>query len=396
MAESKLLLAGVALLVVACGSEHVSRQSRIDRESRGACYSFVSLGNRPGVVVDLDDSGRVLVRSPGPDAAYAFVWHAGALTELPPVGAAMSVDVTDLNNAGDVVGSSGDSAVEWQAGVAHAIPTPGRRSVAHAINDAGHAVGGYEDDDGRWHAFIHRDGATSELPTPGRSVVAVGINESDDVLAYETTSDTTVRALLLRKGTVVEVGEGFDKSSLQINARGQILGNARLGDGHVHAMLWTEGVLRDLAPDRGRDVWAARLNDRGDVVGHTDETLPTFPFSTVLPFRWSAGVFTVLDSQGFLAGEALDLDERGNAVGHLFWRTGSRAALWSDGVATVLPDASGPSALHPHAVADRINESGVIAGSDAVTDDVRHPFVLIPERCPPNDAGPPEPDEPTE
>lgn len=46
-------------------------------------------------------------------------------------------------------------------------------------------------------------------------------------------------------------------------------------------------------------------------------------------------------------------------------------------------------------VADRINESGVIVGSDVGSDGVRHPYVLIPDRCPPssNDGGPPEPPE---
>jgi len=407
MTQTKSLhvLISAALLVacsqVACSQGRTAGERRTnDRQLRAQCYSLITFGARTGVVVDLDDTGRVLVDEGDPGGA--FVWRSGKMTEMAPLGTASGVDVTDMNNRGEVVGASGSSAVLWRDGVPLGISTSGVRASANAINDLGHVVGGRQDNDGLWHAFMFRDGATTELAAPGRSVVAKGINATDDVVAYEITEPEAelVRGLLFRKGALVELGDGFIPGSLQINARGQVLGTMRGSDGHLHAMLWTDGALRDLAPGRGRDVWAARLNDRGEVVGGTHEVLTEFPFGTVLPFKWSGGVFTALPVTA-LAGAPFDLDERGNVVGHLYWRTGSRAALWNDGGASMLPDLSGPGALHPHAVANRINESGVIAGSDWNSDGVRQPFVLLPDQCPgqsPPDAGPtePPPEEPTE
>jgi probable HAF family extracellular repeat protein len=167
---------------------------------------------------------------------------------------------TDINDRGDVVGTSSDTNYVsrpflWHDGQLQDLGVlPGENAFAVAINDRGQVAGyggpgqvGFEGGQG----WVWDGGATQLLPSLGGG------------------------------GTVVTA----------MNQRGDVVGSSLTAAGERHAFIWSDGMMTDLGlgPQGGGASIAIAVNARGDVLGVSGT--PWFPRSIFLSsFQPTRGV----------------------------------------------------------------------------------------------------------
>jgi hypothetical protein len=156
--------------------------------------------------------------------------------------------VTSINNRGDTAGfwvngqNTNRGFVEWNGVFASyrdpLSPTgPGSVNQILGINDAGLAVGFYNDAIGNSHPFEvnQATGHFTQLKTPGRSSVATGINDAGDIVGVYTNASGTF-GWLLHAGhlTAYSFPGGSDTQALGVNKNDEIVGSYVDGAGNTH------------------------------------------------------------------------------------------------------------------------------------------------------------------
>ncbi|MFE6282280.1 hypothetical protein [Streptomyces sp. NPDC057877] len=164
-----------------------------------------------------------------------------------------------------------------------------------------------------------------------------------------------------RYGVAISVGVGLN------NAR-QAVGHSTTTGPARHGYLWSNGMLRDLAPidpDPFAGSSANGINDAGDVVGHTSVT-STEPSHA---FVYRNGTMTDLGT-GHGPGSvssANDINTAGQVVGYRAATVTApdRATLWENGTLRDLGalDPGTPDAADRESVAHAVNERGQVVGS---------------------------------
>jgi probable HAF family extracellular repeat protein len=220
---------------------------------------------------------------PSSGSCLPFLWQFPSMTVLPTLGGPNGA-VNQINNLGQVAGFAENTKpdpncpapqvlqfkpVVWKNGKPRVLPTyPGDRDgAALAINDNGQVAGA----SGDCAAF------NFQLLLPLQPL----------------------HALLWQKGKMTDLGNlggtghGFGIIALNMNGKGQVVGNSDLpGDTTNHAFLWTERTgMRDLGTLSG-DVLSAGLavNDSAQVVGVSLDA--NFNLRAYL---WENGQMTALD-----------------------------------------------------------------------------------------------------
>jgi len=217
---------------------------------------------------------------------YAFECTVGRLVRRPrwEITDLGEIVPTGINNDGQVVGyrsttPAGDPhAVLWENGFVRDLGTlGGSHSQALAINDRGQVVGTSDAGGGGYHAFLWQNGVMTDLGTLGGISQAVAINASGQIVGNSPPEGATiVHAFLWENGAMTDLGTlgGTSSTAIDINDRGQIIGQSSMVDGAYHAFLWQDGATRDLGTLSGPSLavggpssrpWA--INDDGVIVG---------------------------------------------------------------------------------------------------------------------------------
>lgn len=246
-------------------------------------YNIVDLGTLGGSqsrAYDINDTGQVVGSSlTDADEWHACRWDNGVATDL-GLGQASAI-----NELAQTVGYAEDPNAAWRPIVfgEGEIPTldalPGD---ARGINDAGQVVGivgewyapPHEVAD--WRAFLYSDGVMTFLPTlGGDDSAAVGINESGQIVGWARTTGDPYHATLWSGDGVTDLGtlgEGDFSIAMAINESGQIAGGSYIVPGgllnRLHAFLYYEELLRDLGTIGDWWSWGNDINDEGLVVGN--------------------------------------------------------------------------------------------------------------------------------
>jgi probable HAF family extracellular repeat protein len=237
-----------------------------------------------------------------------FLWQNGTLTALPLLGGNNGF-ATGINSAGSAVGWAETAlhdatciapqvlqfeAVEWTAGEKRVLPPlPGdSTSAATAINDAGEVVGISGDCDvavGRFsarHAVLWLNGHPMRLPTLGGEGwnTPMAINNLGTVVGFSDRAGDVVNGKLKanfqaflwnpRSGIrqLPAVAGDVLSEATGINDFGQIVGTSFPAAGGSRMVLWQNGAVYDvntlLPPDSPLLVLASGdINDSGEITG---------------------------------------------------------------------------------------------------------------------------------
>ena len=288
----------------------------------------------------------------------------------------------DLNNRGDVVGSSFVNSIQrhhaflWQNGVLNDMgaalgnPPGSASSTLVRITDRGAMLGYIDQVPHLWH-----DGAITGLPLD----FATDINRSGDIVGAVSIfvggfQSFANRAVLYRDGVVHDLGTlgGNSSSARAINDRGVIIGNSKTASGASHGFVWEKGVMQDLGTLGGPESVAEAINSHGVIVGRATEAS-----GRIVAVMWTRfGIHRLMDEQT----AALDINDRGQI---LISAPGNMAYLYEDGKLTRLDNlpevtAAGVIQLSPIAINDRGWIVGLATRRAANGDPVATAFLLIP------------------
>lgn len=222
---------------------------------------------------------------PGPDSYYIFLlgfeetelfvgrsnqqastWRDGVPALLVPPAGFFSGTANDVNGAGRVVGSAGDSDFIGPHPCTWSSPTaPGEllpplfpeapSGSANAINAGGQIAGTSGAQVGAFHAVRWDDPALPPFqigPLPGAiNGQALDLNVHGDVVGICAFPDNSVQAFLYVDGPARLIPLGFFlpgtySEARSVNTALQVVGTARVSPGVAHAFLWQNGVLHDL------------------------------------------------------------------------------------------------------------------------------------------------------
>jgi probable HAF family extracellular repeat protein len=232
-----------------------------------------------------------------------------------------------INTRGQVVGMSYSAAGEehaflWENGVMRDLDTPGNHSTAHDINERGQVVGGRYL--GTYRATMWHNGTVTDLGTLGGQSEAMGISPSGFVVGTSYVVSEP-HAFLWVGGTMTDLwAPGTRTSALGVSPSGEVVGTHWTTAGR-RAVRWVDGVMEDLGDFGGPNASAKDINARGQIVGEADPP-DRFP----RPFAWKDGVMTDLGSLGG-DGFANAINARGQIVGYSFDGRNYRATLWQKG-----------------------------------------------------------------
>jgi probable HAF family extracellular repeat protein len=305
------------------------------------------------------------------------------LTDLGTLGGG-SAYPEDMNEAGQItgystLGSGQTRAFLWDGGqMANLGTMGGSASVGKGINSHGH-VAGYSSivSGGTGIAALWRDGAvinlTPDIPT-GQGSQAVAINDNDQVIGLIGWGE----AFVWQNGSRTTLGGlgGGAAFVTDINNVGTVVGSSQ-----QHAVLWENGVLRDLGVFPGdEEAGATAINNNGVIVGYSGRTDFDTYEQFYKPFIWQDGRLTAIAAPSSEA-YASAINDLGDIVGTM--RAGGAASPWhayiyKDGVVTNL-NAVKPSGTGLHlAYAQAINDDGQIAGVAIDGQGRYHGFLLTP------------------
>lgn len=261
--------------------------------------------------------------------------------------------------------------------------------------------------------FAWRDGEMSELPTlGGPNGYASGANDRGEIVGWAETDvfDPTCEGPGPGKsGQVLQFlpvvyGPGADAiralpllpgdssgAATAINDHGQAVGISGTCDQAVgrytaaHAVLWDAGGVTDIgAGVLGAPFWntPTAINEHGDVVGFAgDASDPTAGVTHA--FIWTrTGGTRLLNTASDDNSTATGINARGQVVGYYVASDGAlHGFLWD--AANGLQDLNGfrqAGYTELLALANDIDDAGVITGRTATVNGVRSAFVMVPHR----------------
>ncbi|WP_228370230.1 PKD domain-containing protein [Methylococcus capsulatus] len=252
-----------------------------------AVYSVTPITSLAGNVdvTDINDGGQVVGYFDSGDdkhSPHAFLFADGGMIDLGVLAGGRSKS-WNINNASAVVGQSGNeqnpiafyySYYGNKKMVDLGLPQGGTAVVASAINNNGQIVGWAKIEDVR-HAFLYSNGAFSDLGTlGGDSSFGTGVNDAGQVVGYAETGAKTPHAFLYDNGNKIDLGTlGADRSyATAINNVGQVVGYSDVSAGVTHAFVYSNGAMVDIGTLGGGSSQALGINDAGKIVGMSTTT----------------------------------------------------------------------------------------------------------------------------
>jgi probable HAF family extracellular repeat protein len=322
------------------------------------------------------------------------------LGSLPVSGGTRLVEARDVNNSGQVVGTSNATASGsvstykhaflYSGGVMRDLGTLGGViSSAASVSGPGHVVGSSHTSIGYEHAFLYSAGKMIDLGTlPGHyDSFATGVNDSGHVVGYSAQSSSNERAFLRTTGALVNLGtlpNGNRSRATGLNNLGHVVGYSQTTNYSEHAFLYSNGTMKDLGTigaNASGNSHARAINDAGQIAGWS--TVGS-NLSTVHAFLYSAGKVQDLGAlPGYPFSYANGLNGSGHVVGFVameeerFAGEKKRAFLYRNGRMLDLNETLQPGSAWVLLEATAINDNGAIAGVGKMNGETRA-FLLTP------------------
>jgi probable HAF family extracellular repeat protein len=238
------------------------------------------------------------------------------------------------------------------------------------------------------HAFRWHNGARIDLGAFFDSSAVSAINERGWIVGFSQygpadpiTGSVHAVAALWKNDQITSLGTldgGTDSNAIDVNDRGQITGFASNSipdpfdpfgfPTQLRAILWENGVMKDIGTLGGPDAAPSGINDRGLITGSSYiNFLPNSSgFPTADPFLWENGNMIDLGSLGGTGGSGVAVNNRGQVVGqsNLPGDAETHAFLWDHGILTDLRTLGGSFSMPT-----QLNEAGEVIGSSTTQGD---------------------------
>jgi probable HAF family extracellular repeat protein len=300
---------------------------------------------------------------------------------IPPLLAHGSSHARDINNRGQVVGSTSvadpvqGTAVHgfvWDNGTMIDLgrtPTGSPFGDAIAINDRGTLIAG----DGLGGTFTWRDGAWTRYQGPG---FPAALNKFDVLAGIYTTSSGSAHGFLYNDGVLTDLGTlgGPYSEVSRVNDKGVAVGKSMTSNFEFHPYVYEGGAMKDLGTFGGRFGDALGVNNHGTVVGAAYDSA-----SQLRAFVYDGTAIRKLFPDSTLQSQAIGINDRGTIIGS--FQGINNAFVYDGGVLTMIEQipevrAAGWSFMIPTA----INNRGWITGYGRRGSSVQSiAFVLIPK-----------------
>lgn len=218
-----------------------------------------------------------------------------------------------------------------------------------------------------------------------------GINESGVIVGQSANAASTPRGFVWQAGVMTDIGSlaghaTDEVAATGINDLGEIVGNARNAAGQRRAFIKTTAGFLDLGGVPGFiSTFANAINNSGDVVGATNNVAPLVEGNpnTIHAVRWAARGAAV--DLGLLGGawnsQIFAVNQRGQyAVTRDVGYVVTTNVLFNAAEPPMLlKDLDNPSTVGGGAIAQAINDSGVVAGlSKALSGSATHAYIYRP------------------
>ncbi|MEP7366726.1 MAG: hypothetical protein ABI972_26000, partial [Acidobacteriota bacterium] len=181
----------------------------------------------------------------------------------------------DVNDAGQVVGTSAGKAFIAQGGQATFLthPLDSIYDTANAVNEAGAVAGTMIDEWGIARAYVWYHGQTIWTGfLGGQHSYGTNLNDAGQSTGYSQTSEGWMRAYLSQEGLTIDLGTlgGSCSYAYGINNAGHVVGYSFRDDGTMGAFLSIDGIMLDLSSlVEGAGGWylnaAYGINDAGQI-----------------------------------------------------------------------------------------------------------------------------------
>jgi probable HAF family extracellular repeat protein len=278
-----------------------------------------SLGGGSTMIGGINVIGQVVGSStPGTGPAYhPFLWQHGIMTDLGTLGFLQGMALA-VSGSGLVVGSlgnvtsmsspflegDGDRGFVWRDGVMSDLGTLGGSNTLGGadVNEAGQVVGTSLTASGEYHAFLWQNGAMIDLGTLWGMSRANAINNLGQVVGVSAS-----QAFLWQNGTMVRMNVPWLSEAVDINDAGVVLG-FYVSEGweecweyggcyyaYTEPFLWTQsgGMIRLhglIPPDfdlQGGYLYPVGINNAGEIlVTHVTEGTPRYAYSPYSGAWW--------------------------------------------------------------------------------------------------------------
>ena len=214
----------------------------------------------------------------------------------------------------------------------------------------------------------------------GRNSFAHDINNNGQVVGEADLSEGPVHAFLYSGGPLLDLGildsRYTGSYAYGINDVGQIVGACYIDGGSVRAFLRSGGVMIDLGTFGGEDSGASRINNSGHVVGGANTPGDEVGYA----YKYSGGSMTDLGTLGGPSSQAYDINNSGQIVGvtYLSDIEESTAFICDGGPMANLNAFIDPASHWTLLSANAINSSGQIVGDGINAAGQYHAFLLTP------------------
>ncbi|MGE5616069.1 MAG: hypothetical protein ACM3X5_04065 [Bacillota bacterium] len=301
------LLGGTLLTVAAFAAPAASKDWTVTQ--------LPSLANLGDEARGINDRGQIVGTSNvAQNYPHPVLWDNGRVTDLLADNPAYGV-ANAINFSGAIAFTERSGIAVWQDGATKSLGIAGE---PQDINRSGDVVGYFfpcgEIGCGAQRGFYYSNGVVTDIGSLGNNVTAAnGVNDKGVVVGYSRLpNSSTDHAVMWKDGVLKDLGTlgGTNSYAVDVN-NGVILGTADAPDGVNHMVTWdiNGGLLLDYGPRLA----GHSINDHGAIVGNN--------LDTGKPFLLEDGTFTwLLDlpamrAQGWTAFAPFDIDDHGSVVG---------------------------------------------------------------------------------